>query len=344
MPEISVIMSVYNNQDYLKDAIESILNQTAKDFEFIIINDASTDNSLKIIESYKDPRIKIINNEKNLGISASSNKGLRLAQGKYIARMDGDDISDLTRFEKQLDYLKKHPSISIISSNLENIDCKSKHLSFFTMPNNHWEIKWISLFRTPFIHGGVMLSRKLIEEHQIFYNETYKTAEDYDWFQNILEYASGSNIKEYLLKYRRHQASSTHNPTMLANFHREIFIKAVRKYYPTLELSDKELSLFSDTYKTNTTLSYNEIKICTKVNNLLLKAFFEKNRSSMKLSDVIAVKKAAAGPLFKLVLLRGRAIKNPLKTIYFLALAKELAPYCILKLCNFNKSLLKTKP
>ena len=106
-PKISVLMPVYNCEKFLKKAIDSILNQTFDNFEYIIINDGSTDNTLNIIKSYKDKRIKIINNSKNLGISRSLNKGIRQAKGEYIARHDSDDISDLNRFKLQLEYLGK---------------------------------------------------------------------------------------------------------------------------------------------------------------------------------------------------------------------------------------------
>src|SRR3990170_6306785 len=101
-PEITVLMSVYNGERFLREAIESILNQTYRDFEFLIINDGSTDSSREIILSYNDPRIRLIDNELNIGLTRSLNKGLRLARGKYIARQDADDISFRKRLEKQV--------------------------------------------------------------------------------------------------------------------------------------------------------------------------------------------------------------------------------------------------
>ena len=115
---ITVLMPVYNASLFLREAIESILNQTYKNFEFIIINDGSTDSSLQIIESFKDPRIKLVNNERNLGIIKTRNKGLQLAKGKYIANMDADDISLPTRLEKQFTFLEKNPDVAVIASKL----------------------------------------------------------------------------------------------------------------------------------------------------------------------------------------------------------------------------------
>ena len=119
---ISVIMSNYNTpEEYLREAIESILNQTYKNFEFIIIDDCSTDNSLEIIKSYNDERIVLIENEENIGLTKSINKGLAVAKGEYIARMDADDVSLPQRFEKQINYMNDHTELIVCGSSMELI-------------------------------------------------------------------------------------------------------------------------------------------------------------------------------------------------------------------------------
>ena len=115
-PQISVVMPAYNAEKYITEAIDSILFQTFKDFEFIIINDASTDSTKDIIESYKDPRIKLVNNEQNKGVAKSLNIGISVACGKYIARMDADDIALPERFQKQFDFMEQHPNIDVCGS------------------------------------------------------------------------------------------------------------------------------------------------------------------------------------------------------------------------------------
>src|SRR4051812_30773328 len=125
-PKISVVMPVLNGEKYLREATESILNQTFKDFEFIIINDGSTDRTEEIIQSFADPRIVYIKNEKNVGLSRVFNQGIRAAQGTYIARMDADDISLLHRFEKELEYLENNPKIDIVGSAMMIIDAEGK--------------------------------------------------------------------------------------------------------------------------------------------------------------------------------------------------------------------------
>jgi glycosyltransferase involved in cell wall biosynthesis len=115
-PKLSVIMSVHNGEKYLREAIESILNQTFTDFKFIIINDGSTDNSLAIIRSYDDKRIRILNNGTNIGLTKSLNKALKQAKGKYIARQDADDVSLPDRFEAQLKYFVQYPEVALLGT------------------------------------------------------------------------------------------------------------------------------------------------------------------------------------------------------------------------------------
>jgi glycosyltransferase involved in cell wall biosynthesis len=113
-PKVTVLMSVYNGEEHLREAIDSILNQTYKNFEFLIIDDGSTDGSVNIIRSYLDPRIRLIKNKKNIGITRSLNKGLKLARGEYIARMDDDDIAFPERLEKQVRFLNEHVNVGLV--------------------------------------------------------------------------------------------------------------------------------------------------------------------------------------------------------------------------------------
>ncbi|HKQ33129.1 MAG TPA: glycosyltransferase family A protein, partial [Thermodesulfobacteriota bacterium] len=115
-PKVTVLMTVYNGEKFLNEAIDGILNQTFRDFEFLIINDGSTDGSREIIKSYKDPRINLVDNESNIGLTASLNRGLSLAGGEYIARQDADDISLPERLEKQISILERNPDIALLGS------------------------------------------------------------------------------------------------------------------------------------------------------------------------------------------------------------------------------------
>lgn len=181
-PKISVIMSVYNEEKYLKRAIESILNQTFNDFEFIIVNDSSTDNSLEIIQSYHDGRIKVINNGRRTGLAACLNKALAIAKGEYIGRQDADDFSLPNRFEEQIEYFKGNPKTALLGTDIYLMDEKGK---IFTqkkaMP--HLPSDKLSAYN-PFVHGSVMFKKAVVDDLGA-YNSVFKYAQDYELWSRI---------------------------------------------------------------------------------------------------------------------------------------------------------------
>lgn len=211
--KISVIMPVYNvNGEWLREAIDSILNQTYTNYEFIIIDDGSTNDTPEILTEYaqKDSRIKIINGE-HKGISNALNKGLEVAQGEFIARMDGDDISLPERFEKQINYLKQNPDIGIVGCNIVLFP-KEK---FMTYQEN---IGVLDVLRyCPVAHPTVMMRNEMLARYQLKYNEEYKTAEDYELWSRAVKYIKISNINEILYKYRINPNGNSRNAALNSN-------------------------------------------------------------------------------------------------------------------------------
>ena len=204
-------MSIYNNERYIKEAIESILHQTYQLFEIIITNDGSTDNSLGIIESFNDNRIRILKNEKNIGLAASLNNGLVQCKGKYIARFDADDKMNSKRLERQLDFLQNNPTIDIVGSHLLWIDGNGDVLRKW----NHWPIGidqnifFIITGNNPVGHPAVLI-RKNILDNLGGYNTTFKTSQDIDlWFRLYLAGGLTDNIDEYLTFYRIHSKQTS---------------------------------------------------------------------------------------------------------------------------------------
>ena len=203
-PMISVVMSVYNGEKYLDEAIESILNQTYKDFEFIIINDGSTDKSLEIIEKYKnkDERIVLISRE-NRGLIASLNEGITKARGEYIARMDADDISLPKRFEEQVQFMKSE-NIDICGGNYLSINSDGSLFSLNLTPQSH-ELCTLSLVsKVPFAHPTVMMRKGFLDKYAFKYGQSsFKKAEDLDlWMKMHEKGAKFGNVAELILKYR----------------------------------------------------------------------------------------------------------------------------------------------
>lgn len=206
---ISVILPVYNGEKYLKEAIESILNQTYKDFEFIIINDGSTDKSLDIIEKYKkeDERIIVISRE-NKGLIATLNEGIEKAKGKYIARMDQDDISLSNRFEEQLKIMENDKEIVVCGSwiNVFGENRKEKISKYFQYDK---EIKANLIMSCCFAHPSVMMRRDAFLDNNIWYDENFKNAEDYHLWTQLARVGKFYNIPKVLLNYRILETSMT---------------------------------------------------------------------------------------------------------------------------------------
>jgi len=207
-PLVSVLMPVYNAEKYLCESIDSILNQTYQNFEFIIINDGSTDGSADIVRSYKDPRIIFVDNPKNSGLVSVLNHGLDIAHGKYIARMDADDISLPERFEKQVKFMERHRNVGIcgtffrVFGRVGYIETKKAYPKLKDMREP-----------SPLGHPTVMMRKSVLDKYHLRYDPRYKYAEDYELWTRAVEYTKIANLKDVLLNYRwsGDNVSITHN-------------------------------------------------------------------------------------------------------------------------------------
>ncbi|MCC7551071.1 MAG: glycosyltransferase [Methanobacterium sp.] len=203
-PRVSVLMAVYNGTPYLSESIESILHQEWEDFEFIIVNDASTDNSQKIIETYSDGRIQLINNQKNLGLTRSLNKALQYAEGEYVARQDADDVSIPSRLQKQVSFLDEHPQVALVGSSVFRIDKNGKIIGEVvnrTEPSFSDMLDW-----NHFKHGSVMFNKSIICDLR-GYNPLFRYAQDHDLWIRVSRDHPVMNLTETLYKLRIHNES-----------------------------------------------------------------------------------------------------------------------------------------
>lgn len=210
-PLVTVLMSVYNGQKFLSEAIESILNQTFKDFEFLIINDGSTDSSRGIILSYNDSRIKLIENQANIGLTRSLNKGIDLAQGKYIARMDADDISLPERLEKQVRFMELNEDVAVCGSCAEIINETKAKIGEFKNPESSDDIKISLFFLNPIVHPtAVMRKNRVVEVGK--YDPCFMRAQDYAlWIKLFLKGYEFYNLQDKLIIYRNHEINITNS-------------------------------------------------------------------------------------------------------------------------------------
>jgi len=240
---VSVLMPIYNVEKYLAEAIQSILDQTFADFELILLDDGSTDKSGEIAQSFIDNRIIYHLNEKNLGVANNLNIGLKMAKGKYIARMDGDDISLPERLQIQIDFLESHPDVDLCSCGLEMFGNENTVWIRDTDPE---KVKITMIFYSPILHATSVWRKEAFESHQLFYNQEAFPAEDYDLWARAIFYCRMVNIPQVLYRYRIHGIQVTKTDHRAAERDRTIKLEYLRKALPSLD--EKERIAFVDKF------------------------------------------------------------------------------------------------
>jgi glycosyltransferase involved in cell wall biosynthesis len=209
-PKVSVLMSVYNGDRYVKEAINSILNQTFTNFEFIIIDDGSTDRTLEILTTYteKDDRIRLASRE-NRGLTKTLNEMLSQSKGDFIARIDADDIALPERFDKQLQFLQQNTDVVCVGSSLDWIDEKGRFIAHCSMPEGNEELQQLMLGGISMLHHPCAMFRRLAALQVGGYDETLKTSADLDLWLKLGEIGRLANLPETLMLYRLHPRSIT---------------------------------------------------------------------------------------------------------------------------------------
>lgn len=213
---ISVIMSVFNEEKYLRDSLDSIFSQTFEDYELIIVDDCSTDKTVEIIRAYQDPRIRLIRNETNMGLTKNLNKALNMCQGEFIARMDGDDICLPDRFRRQVDYMRNHPEYMLAGCQTRTF---GEQNMIWRLKDNPEKLKIMMLIRPVLAHPTFMMRRELVFKKGFYYDESYCSAQDYEFAQRVSESYPIGLVQEVLLNYRTHkkQVSSKSGYAQFAN-------------------------------------------------------------------------------------------------------------------------------
>lgn len=252
---VSVILPIYNAEKYLEDAISSIVNQTYKNIELICIDDGSTDSSLDIIKAFSnmDKRIKIITRE-NKGLIYSLNEGIRVSLGKFIARMDADDISDVSRIEKQVLFLNDNPSVNILGTFCYRVDECNAVIGKNKKPVTDCEIKAGLLFHNQIIHPSVMING--VDKKDLYFDDKFKSAEDYELWLRLSKRYIFANIPEYLLRYRVLSTSITRSRN----------VEQQKSTHDALELHFLPNRFFSK--KRNKVVSYIDRVLCYKHKSL----------------------------------------------------------------------------
>ncbi|MFH0739977.1 MAG: glycosyltransferase family 2 protein [bacterium] len=236
-PKISVIMASHNGEKFIKEAIDSVLGGTFADFEFLIVDDGSTDLTAIMLNEYRarDERIKIITNSQCFGLTKSLNIALKQSLGKYIARMDDDDVSLKNRLEKQLDFMERNLAVALCGSLGFVIDEKGETIKEKNLALSYAEIKKRLLFNNQFIHSSLMMRKKVLDREG-FYNERFKKAQDYELVLRLARKYQVVNLPERLIKWRKLATSISHKNKEQKKFAIKARWLAITKYgYPKIQ-------------------------------------------------------------------------------------------------------------
>lgn len=286
-PKITVLLPVYNCELYIQMAVESILNQTFTDFDFLIIDDASTDATVSILKKFDDSRIQLIQKPVNSGYTNSLNSGLKLAKGEYIARMDGDDISYPERFAKQIAYLETHPEVVVCGTTYKIVGNDKR----ITLPEHHDAIKIGLLWGNCILHPSVMIRKKIMDDYSIQYDTTKEPAEDYDMWVRLLAFGKLHNLHEVLEEYRVYgnQVSQKRAEEQKKN---DIATKFQLLQYLEVKWNDNESEFLERQFGKTEVVSFNDLKIFKQIQKKLeianASVFFESKRFSQYLIDLEA--------------------------------------------------------
>ena len=250
-PKVTVLMSVYNGSEYLREAIESILSQTLMSLEFVIVDDSSTDGTWDILTEYadRDQRIALVRNRKNLGLSQSLNKGLVLAHGNYIARQDADDVSMPERLAAQVGYFEQQPRVGLLGTANYVINSRGQQRAVHRHPETDTEIRWQMLFHNAFCHSSVMFRRELLNGESLFYKDNLPCSQDYELWSRMLQQTTAANLKLPLVKWRKSDFA-------ISTVHREeqhriatiISAQQIKRLLPQKPITLLEVAMLRESY------------------------------------------------------------------------------------------------
>jgi glycosyltransferase involved in cell wall biosynthesis len=280
---VTVLMPVYNGEIYLREAIESILHQTYTDFEFLIINDGSTDNSESIIKAYNDSRIRYIKNESNLKLITTLNKGIELAKGKYIVRMDADDISTPNRIDKQVAFLEKNQEVGLCGSWFTAFGDVQESLCKYE--ENHQEILFKMFYQCHFCHPSLIIRKKVFEGMKRPFNPHYIHAEDYELYFQLSKKWKFHNLQESLLKYRIHNFNIS---KQYEGVQKENSLKIKKLFFSRIQTNISEEEL--DAFEALNYQSYDAITLSLDKMKLLLESMLVGNRKENFIESIFMEK------------------------------------------------------
>jgi glycosyltransferase involved in cell wall biosynthesis len=206
---ITVLLPVFNGGPYLRPAMESVLAQTFSDFELLVVDDGSTDGSLEVARTFRDPRVRVVENGRNLGLTASLNRGLREARAPLVARQDADDLSAPDRLARQAEAMSRRPELALLGTQADVIDAGGRPRGSLARSCEHDSIRWELLFDNAFVHSSVMLRRAAVFDEAGGYDEGLRYCQDFALWSRLVRTHAVANLDRVLVRCRAHRGSMT---------------------------------------------------------------------------------------------------------------------------------------
>jgi glycosyltransferase involved in cell wall biosynthesis len=231
VPLVSVILATHNDGAFLPEAVNSILRQTLDDLELIVVDDASDDRTAELLATLEDPRVVVLRNEEQRGLATSLNRGLDVAQGRYVARLDADDVAEPDRLASQLERID---GLGILGSAVVELDAAGGRGRLHRNPLGRRAVRWHALFSSPFFHPTVLVDREALGK--LRYDPTFLESEDYDLWTRLLERADGANLAEPLVAKRIHpNQASQRRGDVQESFQRRVALREIGRLAPQID-------------------------------------------------------------------------------------------------------------
>jgi glycosyltransferase involved in cell wall biosynthesis len=243
MPLVSVLLAVHDDSRFLGEAVQSVLRQTVDDLELIVVDDASTDATPALLSAVQDSRLVVLTNDEQAGLASSLNRGLAQAGGRYVARLDADDVALPERLERQLERLGRRDQPAVVGSAVLDVNAAGRPGTLHRNPSGATGIRWLALFGSPFFHPTVLVDRERVDRAQLRYDPSYLESEDYELWARLLSAAIGANLSEPLVLKRVHPGqASLRRGALQASFQRQVALREIDRIAPGLAADEAELA------------------------------------------------------------------------------------------------------
>jgi glycosyltransferase involved in cell wall biosynthesis len=236
VPLVSVLLAAHDDAAFLGEAVDSVLRQTLRDLELIVVDDASTDLTPALLDAIEDDRLRVVRNEEQAGLATSLNRGLDLAGGRYVARLDADDVALPERLERQVERLEAEPGCAVVGTAIVDLDEHGRNGATHVLPASATPLRWHALFSSPFFHPTVLVDREVLDTHGLRYDAAFLESEDYELWTRLFAFADGGNLTSPLVLKRVHAGqASLRRSDLQESFQRRVALREIAQVAPDID-------------------------------------------------------------------------------------------------------------